>query len=205
MIFAISGFQGSGKDTIGNYLVEHHGFVKMSFAAALKDALAAIFGWDRAMLEGDTEASRAWREEVDEWWSSELNMPGFSPRMAMQLVGTNLFRDRFHPGIWLLSEKRALISLGEKNVVITDCRFPNEMEMLRELGAELIHVYRDQVTPTWFHDFKYGSTTEADLTKLGVHPSEYMWSIESHNHIIENNGTLPELFAKVDNFIDYTI
>jgi cytidylate kinase len=51
MIIGVCGLIGAGKDTIADYLVNVHGFRRDSFAASLKDAVAAIFGWDRDMIE----------------------------------------------------------------------------------------------------------------------------------------------------------
>ncbi len=53
-IIGIVGFKGAGKDTAGNFFEQNHGFDPDSFAAPLKDAVAAIFGWPRHLLEGDT-------------------------------------------------------------------------------------------------------------------------------------------------------
>ena len=79
-IISISGLIGSGKDTIAEYLINNHGFKKDSFAATLKDAVAAMFGWDRAMLEGATPETRALREQVDQWWANRLGIPHLTPR-----------------------------------------------------------------------------------------------------------------------------
>ncbi len=201
MIIAICGLHGAGKDTIGDYLVGVRGFKKMSFADALKDAVAAIFGWDRDALNGLTPETRAWRESPDEFWSQALGTI-VTPRVILQMVGTHLFRDNFHRDIWMLTIKRRLVDLVEgQNVVITDCRFPNEMEMLREMGARIIHVYRDATTPQWFYDYKYGSLTDGDLINGGIHLSEFLWILESHHHAIENNGTIENLYSNVDRFL----
>ena len=69
MIVGIVGFIGSGKDTAAEYLENEHNFKKESFAASLKDAVSNVFGWDRDLVEGQTEKSREWRNQVDEWWA----------------------------------------------------------------------------------------------------------------------------------------
>ena len=58
MIIGICGLIGCGKGTVGDILVENHGFTKLSFADKLKDGVATVFNWDRQMLEGDTVESR---------------------------------------------------------------------------------------------------------------------------------------------------
>ena len=66
-IIGLVGLIGSGKGTVADYLVAKHQFRNISFANHLKDAVAAVFGWPRNLLEGDTEYSRKWRDEIDEW------------------------------------------------------------------------------------------------------------------------------------------
>ena len=58
MLIGIVGLIGSGKDTVAERLVQKHGYIKDSFAKSLKDAVAAMFNWNREMLEGDTKSSR---------------------------------------------------------------------------------------------------------------------------------------------------
>ena len=58
MIIGICGLIGCGKGTVGDILVDDYGFTKLSFADKLKDGVATVFNWDRAMLEGDTVESR---------------------------------------------------------------------------------------------------------------------------------------------------
>jgi len=149
-LIALVGFKGSGKDTAGQYLVENFGFKSFSFAESLKDALASIFCWDRTLLEGHTAESRVWRETVDEWWADKLGMPGFTPRWAMQNIGTNVFRQHFHPDIWIHNIERKLTLLPpEANVVFTDGRFPNELALGRKYGGKVIRVKRGD-DPEWF-------------------------------------------------------
>ena len=75
-LIAFVGFKASGKNTAAAALYPF-GFVPLSFADALKDALAAIFCWDRHLLEGITDESRIWRETIDTWWASQARHPSF--------------------------------------------------------------------------------------------------------------------------------
>jgi hypothetical protein len=195
MIIAICGLQGSGKDTIGSYLINSYGFTKLSFAGVLKDIVAILFGWDRAMLEGSTPESREWREQVDPWWSEKLGMSNLTPRYVLQFFGTDLFRTHFHPDIWVIAVERQLSKYT--NCVITDCRFPNEFEMLRSSGATIIKITRGEL-PNWYEPYVSGLIEKPD----GIHPSEYMWIKSNFDYQLENNSTIIDLEAHIDSILE---
>ncbi len=191
-IYGICGFAGSGKDTLANYLIEHHGYVKLSFAGAVKDAVSFIFGWDRAMLEGDTKESRAWREVEDPWWSQRLGFPGFSPRKALQMIGTDVFRNHFHEDIWIAALENKLRKYSK--VVITDCRFPNEIAMIRRLGGSILHITRGE-SPGWFHAVQEGSAE----APANIHVSETAWIPYTKEAIhITNDSSLGNLYNTIE-------
>ena len=110
MIIGICGLIGSGKGTVADILEQEHGFTKISFADSLKDAVAAVFSWPRNLLEGDTDDSRAWREQVDTWWADRLGIPNLTPRWVLQQWGTEVCRSSFHDEIWIASMERKLSS-----------------------------------------------------------------------------------------------
>jgi hypothetical protein len=196
MIIGICGFQSSGKDTIANLLINEYGFKKLSFAGALKDVLSVIFGWSREKLEGVTKEDREWREQIDLWWSKTLNMPQLSPRYALQYFGTELFRNHWHQDIWVkVVENKLMNMIKEKEkVIITDCRFENEINLIRVYGGTIINVYRNM--PQWFTEYKNGKyVEEAQL----LHRSETEWIRCYCDTIVENNGTIEELYTKVKN------
>ncbi len=195
MIIGICGLQGSGKDSIGSYLIKNHGFVKLSFAGVIKDIAAIIFDWDRELLEGSTKESREWREKIDTWWEQKLGIKNFTPRYVLQNFGTDLFRNHFHPDIWVRVVERQLLKY--KNVVITDCRFSNEIKMIREAGGLIINVTRGDL-PTWYIDYKNNKITKPE----NIHPSEYVWIKESFDYEILNNGSLEDLYTKTKNTIN---
>lgn len=223
------GFASSGKSTVGDYLVEKHGYVGLSFADALKDTLAAIFCWDRAALEGVTAESRLWRETVDEWWAAKLGIPHFTPRWAMQNVGTDLFRQHFNPDIWITNVERRILDLEDQKVVVKDGRFPNEIDLVHRLGGTSLRVKRGD-EPLWWNTALIangvGSKTnwengvistlallenveranemraaKVTLAEMAVHPSEYSWVGHDIHSTIENDSTLEALLRKTDALI----
>ena len=191
MIVGICGFQGSGKDTIAMYL-ESKGFKKLSFASILKDIVSTLFGFDRTILEGLTKESREEREIVDPWWSEKLGIPNFSPRVALQLIGTDVFRQNFHKDIWVLALEKQISKY--ENVVISDCRFKNEISMLLSLNAKMIYVMRTK--PDWFDEFKRNLAPEPNL-----HRSEYDWIYLCPSICIENNSSIDDLYKKIEQII----
>ena len=188
MIIGISGFQSSGKDTIADYLVKEHGFVKLSFASAIKDIVAIIFGWSRERLEGLKVENRQWREEIDSKWAKLLNIPCLTPRYVLQYLGTEVFRNHFHKDIWTKIVENQL-SFYE-NVVVSDCRFANEIEMIKQNGGKIIQVHRDN------HVLKHPSELPLDIG--AKHPSELEWIQCHYDRVIKNNGTIEDLHTKVN-------
>ena len=199
MIIGLVGFIGSGKGTVGDIL-EQKGFVKDSFAKPLKDACSVMFGWPREMLEGDTEVSRKWREEPDVYWSEKFGNE-FSPRLALQLMGTEAGRNVFHPDIWVIS---LLNRARGKDVVVTDVRFKNEIKYIQDNGGIVIRIKRGE-EPEWYDLAKdandgFGSAAMGMRDK-GIHQSEWDWIGSDFDLVIENNGTIDQLGKQVDELL----
>ena len=193
-IIAIAGFINSGKDTAADLLIKHHGFTKIAFADSLKDAVAAVFGWERSMLEGSTPESRAWRESIDPWWSERLDIPHLTPRWVLQNVGTEVFRSHFHDDIWVASVERKILA-SKQSIVITDCRFPNEIAALKRIGGLTARIYRG-TDPQWLELAK-SDMGEFRRQYPGVHASEYSSVNLQYDYYINNNGDITELHAQL--------
>lgn len=203
MIIGICGLIGSGKDTITDYLVNFYEFRRESFANTLKDAVSSVFGWDRTLLEGRTKEAREWREEVDSWWAERLDMPTLTPRWVLQYWGTEVCRKGFHDDIWIASLENKLRN-SRDDVVISDCRFPNEIESIRKAGGIIIWVKRGEL-PAWYNlaaSANQGqNVAQQELKRLRIHASETSWIGTKFDHVIENHGTIVELYNQVETLL----
>jgi len=204
MIIGICGLIGSGKDTVADYLVNFHEFRRESFAATLKDAVSAVFGWDRTMLEGRTKTAREWREQVDPWWAERLSMPTLTPRWVLQYWGTEVCRKAFHDDIWIASLENKLRN-SEDNVVISDCRFPNEIESICRAGGRIVWIKRGPV-PDWYEVAQQANKGQnwaiQELKTLGIHSSETAWIGTEFDVVILNDGSIEELYKQAEALLE---
>jgi hypothetical protein len=210
MIIGICGLIGSGKDTIADYLQNIHQFRRESFAHALKDAVAQVFGWDRELLEGRTKESRAWREQVDPWWAERLKMPHLTPRYVLQVWGTEVARRSFHDDIWIAALENKLRKTKD-DVVISDCRFPNEIKSIKRAGGIVIRVVRGP-EPVWYDaalSVNRGpngnitwATSKRKLETANVHASETAWIGTQFDAVIDNNADgLDNLYSQIKDLV----
>ena len=210
MIIAICGLIGSGKDTIASHLVENYSYERYSWAIPLKDMTAQLFGWDRDMLEGTTAQQRLMREQIDLEWTERLNSKEkfgayWTPRFALQYIGTEVMRNALHPDIWVLAGMQRIS--GKKNVVIPDTRFTNEIKGIRELGGVIWNVQRGPL-PEWYiklAELKEDPNIGPDIIEWfmrenypEVHASEYSWHGTEFDAVFYNDGSIESLKQSVD-------
>jgi len=205
MIIGVCGFIGSGKDTVADYLTNFHEFRRESFANSLKDSVAKVFGWDRTMLEGRTKQAREWREQLDVWWADRLKMPELTPRWVLQHWGTEVCRQGFHDDIWIASLENKLRH-SQDDIVISDCRFPNEIAAIKRANGIVVRVVRGP-EPEWYdaalafnrgeHGNMKWATSRAKLEKLKIHASETAWVGTKFDAVLDNNGSLDDLYQQI--------
>ncbi len=171
MIIGFGYRAGSGKDTACAHLATNfRATTQLAFADPLKKAAQQIFGFSHAQVFGDL------KEVVDPFW-------GFTPRFALQKMGTEAMKGVFGPGLWVESMRRHMdkaAHLGTKHFVFSDVRFPAEADWILGLGGVLVRLDRNNS----------GAGTHASETAMDDYPHwDYVW---------DNNGTLPELRAKLN-------
>lgn len=132
-LIGLTGEAGSGKDTVGQILSNGHGYIRESFKANIIYPLANIFDISPSIF-----CDRELKEEPSD------SLFGKSPREVMQSFGTDWGRNMIHPDIWVKHTMRNIRKLLDENfkVVITDVRYNNEAQMIRDLGGEIWKIDR---------------------------------------------------------------
>jgi rhodanese-related sulfurtransferase len=120
----------------------------------------------------------------------------------MQHWATELLRDQFHPDIWIASLE-AKLDQTNGNVVVTDCRFPNEIDAVRSRGGQIVWVRRDPL-PEWYDEAVLNCQGLADSMhrRLDVHASEWSWTGTKFDHVIHNNGSVEALHQQVNQLLN---
>lgn len=167
-LLGLAGKARSGKDTVAEIMCRKHGFVRFAFADPVKLACQQIFGLSHEQTWHDDK-----KEVVIPYW-------GMTPRKIFQTLG-DCIKPQFGDDVWCKRFDMAYELVKDSDdVVVTDCRYDAEANLLREQGGVIVEIRRG-----------VGLVGSA-----GDHASERGLS-SLPDYVIENNGTLEELEAKV--------
>lgn len=185
-LVGLAGAAGSGKDAFAARLVEKHGYVRAAFADRLKSLsrhLDPIISWDK-----DGPLYLSYLEAL--YGTDEVKRRYPEVRRLWQQLGDGA-RNELSPGVWVdrLLEDIAPV-LPEHPVVVTDVRYPNEVTELTlpwwPRGV-VVRIVRPGLEPL--------------AGELGRHSSETALN-EVNLPEIRNDGTLEDLWRKVDMFAE---
>jgi hypothetical protein len=141
LIVAVSGHIGSGKDTLGDYLVKEFNFIKLKLAYPIYDLVATLLGiYDSVNLSHrDKFDDREWKENN----VFRIGDISYTVRQLLQKVGTECFRMGLQDDIWIqLLLKEIKQYPVDQHLVITDLRFKNEnLYLVTEYPKEYRLVY----------------------------------------------------------------
>jgi hypothetical protein len=122
----------------------------------------------------------------------------------LQLWGTEVCRLGFHDDIWIASLENKLRNSLD-NVVISDCRFPNEIKSLRAAGGIIVCVERG-AQPHWSTiaaKANLGDTkAQAWLRAEGIHASETAWVGTDFDFVLYNNSDIDSLYKQIQTVIN---
>lgn len=177
MMIGLSGWARSGKDTVASYLVEQHGFVRVSFADQMRTALYNLD--PKIDLAGYRISLRA---AVDLIGWEDLKSQSDDVRGLMQRMGTEVGRRLWGEDFWVEAAMRLV--LPDTNIVISDVRYPNEADAIRRRDGQVWRITRDGVGPANSHDSE---------TSLNTYPFD---------QYIANNGSIEATWAYVENLFD---
>ncbi len=187
-MLGILGRKGVGKDLIADYLILRYKYHKIAFASPLKDGARALFGFSNEQVHGNL------KEVIDPRW-------GIRPRQALQWLGTDIFRKQVRellPSVqdhfWIISA----LSITSDKTVISDVRFLNEVRAIREKGGKIIKVIRKS------HDYsEHDDSRRITCQTTSDHESEKgIDSIDEYDFLINNEGTIEDLYRKLDWIIE---
>ena len=130
-LIAFCGLAGSGKTTAADYLDDAYDYKRISFATPIRDMLRAIGVSEYHLTDGKEEPCP--------------ELMGRTARHALQTLGCGWARDQIDTDFWVnISRSRIKAALAAGNrVVIDDCRFDNEADMIRAIGGTVVVLHRD--------------------------------------------------------------
>lgn len=185
MIVGLMGYAQVGKDTVAKTLVEEHGFTRIAFADALRDAAYAldpIIGAVSHVYGGVVETRL--RHTVDRLgWDEAKQNP--EVRRILQVLGTEAGRDIHGVNCWVDVAMRKVHGTGR--YVFTDVRFPSESTAIMRERGTLVRVRRQGFEPVNGHI----SETAVDH----VEPHFTIYNDGSLDHLA---GAVNEMLSAID-------
>lgn len=168
-IIGVSGKKRSGKDHLAS---KFENFDQYAFAGNLKKAAKVIFGLIDDQIDGDLKS------EKDEFW-------GFTPRKALQVLGTDALRQNFRNDIWVRSLERTLLRDLPSRAIVKDVRFPDEVKAVQSWGGIVVRIDASERLDS--------NDTHASETAL----DDY----EGFDYVVDNNGTIGDFGDNIHDFM----
>lgn len=192
-VVGVCGKGGSGKDTIANHMVENHNFHRVAAADAMKEDLCKYLDMDLNTLEEFKNVELMLtdiRHKPNVPTYREVGL--FSIRRFLQLYGMDM-RYRVGDTYWLersIKDKvKELGTNGQTNIVVSDVRFEIEFDWIKDNGGDVIYV--DGRTGLTENQSKHVSEDFVNTT-----------AIDKCDAIIDNSGSLEELYHNVEWYLD---
>lgn len=189
-LIGLCGYTGVGKDEVAKYLVANHGYTRVSFADAMREDLYRL----DPVVVSDPNLGMTWeghdgpvrlREVVNRFGWDVAKRRCQEIRRLLQVYGTEVGREGFGDNVWV---ERAVAKVRQsEKVVITDVRFQNEVDAVREMGGCVVRIVRPDHGP------------------INGHASEQLDYEAVSELTIENNSDITHLQFVVDWLVGYAM
>jgi len=187
MFIGVMGAKGSGKDTVADILVQDHGYIKVAFADPLREmaeAIDPVVAWD---LGGDPDGAIHYSDAL-KWYGYRRAKEMYPElRRFLQRLGTEAGREVVHPDFWTDMFREKVMELGHDKIVASDCRFQNEVDLIRQMNGRVWTVLRPGIDPE------------------DEHASEAYWRTIIPDEEIFNDDTLAELREGVAAYVEMPV
>jgi hypothetical protein len=178
VIIGLSGYAQTGKDTIADYLVKNYGFTRVAFADPIREAVYRLNpNINIADMRGIPIATA-----VDKLGWETVKVESQDARWLLQRMGTEVGREIFGENFWV--DQAMKKALEYDKVVITDVRYPNELEAILGHSGAVWRVIKD------------------DTGAVNRHASESALDDFQFEYIIFNNDTKEDLYRSIDDLMN---
>lgn len=177
LLVGMSGYAQVGKDTAGGMMVEDADFKRLAFADVLKTVALDVAPMMAAPAHGDYGDLATIVGDFG-WEHAKRHYP--DSRVFLQRLGVAI-RQHVDPDAWVKAALRHVRPGGR--YVITDVRFPNEAQAIKDAGGYIVRV------------------TRPGVEAVNAHVSETALDGWDFDAFLVNNGTLADLRNRVHIFL----
>lgn len=204
MIFGLSAPANSGKDVVANYIVDKYGFTKIAFADKIKRILQDLYQLSDEQLWGESKNrsifDTRYKTPDGSYLTARLGSQAFGDcgRSLYEKTWVKATIDdviklhdhyfwdyKYSKGVY-----KNIWSPNKKNIIITDCRYINEMNAIKDIGGKVLRIKR---LNSGLKDISGKHSSEVNQVQV----------LDSYfDHILINNSSLVDLYKKIDEFME---
>lgn len=159
--------------------------------------------WDEYYFSSEEEALNSIKDDGILYftYNPKIEKILMTPRLLMQLLGTEAGRNIIHPNLWVIC------TMSEYNPdskwIITDNRFPNEVKAVKNKNGLTFRIERDfNLRFPEYQNLEEVHAKDIDLYTQLTHFSET--ALDNHtefDYVIQNNGTVLDLIQNVEQIL----
>jgi hypothetical protein len=166
-MIGLTGYAYVGKDTLANLLVRNHGYHRLGFADPLYAMLLALNPPVPRLDAPPLLTVQELFDVCDGSWTLAKQDPFHGPglRGLLQRLGTEAVRKHLGEDAWVRAAARTINENGWTRTAMSDVRFPNEAEFVRQSGGIVVRIVRPGYGPVNQHVSDAGQgSIKVDLT-----------------------------------------